>query len=105
MKNKYKLKFTQIAKDDLEEIYKYISENLAAPKAAKDLMETIETSIMRLKDFPYSGSPMRDDFLRSRGYRKPIVKNYIVFHLVNETEKEVVIMRILYGAQKYEDIL
>ncbi|MCL4514605.1 MAG: type II toxin-antitoxin system RelE/ParE family toxin [Firmicutes bacterium] len=60
---------------------------------------------MRLKKCPYSGSPVKDDILRRRDYRKLIVKNYIVFHLIDEVEKQVVIMRLLYGTQKYENIL
>jgi len=68
-------------------------------------MDDIEASIMRLKDFPYSGSPVSDDILNSRGYRKLIVKNYILFHLIDEAEKQVVIMRVLYGAQRYEELL
>ena len=105
MQNSYKLKFTPIAGDDLDGIYRYISEHLVAPKAANDLMDDIEASIMRLKDFPCSGSPVSDDILNSRGYRKLIVKNYIVFHLIDEAEKQVVIMRVLYGAQRYEELL
>lgn len=105
MQNSYKLKFTPIAEDDLDGIYRYISEHLIALKAAADLMDDIEDSIMRLKDFPYSGSPVADDILRDRGYRKLIVKNYIVFHLIDEAEKQVVIMRVLYGTQQYEKLL
>ncbi len=65
----------------------------------------IENSIMLLRSFPYSCSFVLDDLMRSKGYRKLIVNNYIVFYLVNEIEKQVVIMRILYGAQNYQDIL
>lgn len=60
---------------------------------------------MRLCDFPYSGRLVTDDILASKGYRKLVVKNYIVFHLIDENEKQVVIMRILYGARKYENLL
>jgi len=105
MQNSYQLKFTPIANDDLDGIYRYISERLVAPKAANDLMDNIETSIMRLNGFPYSGSPVADNILNSRGYRKLIVKNYIVFYLIDETEKQIVIMRVLYGAQQYENLL
>ena len=105
MPNRYKLKFTPAANDDLDVIYQYISKYLVAQKAADDLMDDIETSIMRLRDFPCSGSPVSDDILSSRGYRKLIVKNYIVFHLIDEAEKQVVIMRVLYGAQQYENLL
>jgi toxin ParE1/3/4 len=105
MPNSYLLKFTPIASDDLDRIYRYIAGHLKAETAANDLMTDIETSIMRLKNFPYSGSPVTDDFLNSLGYRKLIVKNYPVFHLIEEAEKQVVIMRVLYGAQQYENLL
>ena len=59
---------------------------------------------MRLKDFPYSCSFVLDEPLKSRGYRRLIVDNYIVFYLVNEMEKQVVVMRILYGAQNFQDL-
>jgi toxin ParE1/3/4 len=105
MVNSYRVKFTSKANDDLDGIYQYIAGHLLAHQAAADLMDEIETSIMRLKDFPYSGSPVTDDFLKSRNYRKLIVSNYIVFHLIDEVEKQVVIMRVLYGAQQYENLL
>lgn len=105
MPNRYKLKFTQIANDDLDQIYRYIAGHLNAEKAAADLMDAIESSIMRLKDFPHSGSPVTDDILNSRGYRKLIVQNYIAFYLIDEVEKQVVIMRVLFGARQYEDLL
>lgn len=101
----YSLKFTSKAEEDLDEIYGYIANNLLAPEAAENLMDKIETGIMRLKAFPYSCSFVLDGPLRKRGYRKLIVDNYIVFYLVNEQERQVVIMRILYGASNYHTII
>lgn len=103
--NNFNLKFSTKASDDLEQIYIYISEKLFADVAANRLLNKIESSIMRLMIFPYSCSFVLDDLLKSKGYRKLIVDNYIVFYLVNEIVKEVVIMRILFGAQNYQDIL
>ncbi len=101
----FHLKFTAAAYDDSEQIYSYISKKLLAETAADNLLEKIESSIMRLKKFPYSGSLVSDEPLRKRGYRKLIIDNYIVFYLVNEMDKQAVIMRILYGAQNYQNIL
>ncbi len=103
--NNYSLKFNLKASEDLEQIYVYISEKLLADVAADRLLNNIENSIMRLRDFPYSCSFVLDDLLKSKGYRKLIVDNYIVFYLVNEIEKQVVIMRILYGAQNFQEII
>jgi len=104
-KNSYSLKFTPKAGEDLEQIYSYISEKLFDTSAANNLLERIEHSIMRLKVFPCSCGLVSDEQLKSKGYRKLIVENYIVFLLVNESEKQVVIMRILYGAQNYQNFL
>ena len=60
---------------------------------------------MRLKEFPFSCSYVADEFLRNKGYRKLIIDNYIVFYLIDEENKQVIIMRVLYGKQKYEDLL
>lgn len=101
----YSLKFTPKAAEDLDVIYGYITNNLFALDAAEKLMDKIENSIRRLKDFPYSCSFVLDEPLKRRGYRKLIVDNYIVFYLVNEQESQVIIMRILYGASNYHAIL
>lgn len=82
VKNRYSIKFTSIAMNDLEEIYRYISEELCAEDAAADLLNRIESNIMRVSRFPYSGSYPSDEF-----------------------KKQVVIMRILHGKCKFEDLL
>lgn len=101
----FNLKFTPKAMEDLDEIYSYISQQLLEPVVADNLMNKIESSVMRLKNLPYSCSYVSDELLKSKGYRKLIIDNYIAFYLVDETIKQVTIMRILYGAQKYQDIL
>ncbi len=102
--NSYILKFTPKANEDLEQIYAYISGKLFSEIAADNLLERIENSLMRLRNFPYSCSFVLDEPLKNRGYRKLIVDNYIAFYLVDETEKLLVVMRILYGAQNYESL-
>ena len=101
----YSLKFTAKAEEDLDEIYYYIADNLFAPETAESLMDKFENRILRLKAFPYSCSFVLDETLKKRGYRKLVIDNYIVFYLVNEQKEQVIIMRILYGASNYKDIL
>jgi toxin ParE1/3/4 len=103
--NNYGLKFTPKAEEDLDEIYSYISTKLVAEIAAENLMDKIEGAVMRLKEFPFSCCHVLDEPLKRRGYRKLIIDSYIVFYLLNEEEKQVVIMRILYGASKYQSYL
>ncbi|MED4014661.1 type II toxin-antitoxin system RelE/ParE family toxin [Sutcliffiella cohnii] len=103
--NKFQIKVTPIAYSDLDEIYSYIVNSLFNESAADLLIDKIETSIMRLRDFPYSCSLVSDEVLKVKGYRKLIVENYIVFYIVRVDEREVIVMRVLYGGQKYQDLL
>lgn len=104
-RNSYSLKLTPKAGEDLDEIYRYITEELYAEQAAANLLEKIEASIMRLKEFPFSCNYVADEYLKKKGYRKLIIDSYIAFYLVNEEEKQVIVMRVLYGRQKYESLL
>jgi toxin ParE1/3/4 len=103
--NNYSIKVTPKAYEDLDGIYGYITNELYNEDAADNLLGKIEASIMRLSFFPFSCSYVKDELLKVKGYRKLIVENYIVFHLVSESEKEVVIMRVLHVKQKYLDII
>lgn len=103
--NNYTIKVTPKAFEDLDEIYGYIANDLYNEDAAGILMEKIETNIMRLKYYPFSCSYVSERLLKEKGYRKLIVDNYIVFHLVKEAENEVLIMRVLYAKQKYQDLI
>ena len=104
-RKKYNLKFTRKAYEDLDEIFNYITQTFNNVAAVKNLMDGIEKSILRLKDFPYSCSHVSDDLPKAKGYRKLVVDNYIAFYLVDETEHLIIIMQILYGARKYQGLL
>lgn len=94
-----------MAADDLGNIYRYISEELFTASAATNILKRIEKEIIRLKEFPFSCNYVADEFLRNKGYRKLIVDNYIVFYLTKEEKDQVIIMRVLYGKQNYENLL
>lgn len=105
MVNNYTIKMTPKAADDLDKIYRYILEELFATSSATNILERMEKEIIRLREFPFSCNYVADEYLRNKGYRKLIVDNYIVFYIINEEQKQVIIMRALYGKQKYENLL
>lgn len=102
-KNKYQIKYLPIAEKDLKEIISYIQTD--NPNAALNLLDDIDKSISQLKDFPYKGKSPEDNYLQSKGYRMLVIKNYIVFYVVNENINEVEIRRILHGKRKYKFLL
>ena len=102
MPNDYRVKFTPLAVNDLDNIYQYIFRTLNAPKAAEKLIEEIEQKVKRLAYMPYSCPAVDDELLSWKGYRKLVIKNFIALYLVSDREKLVTIMRVVYGASDYE---
>jgi addiction module RelE/StbE family toxin len=98
--NTYEIILTDTAKEELEEIYEYISKNLYAVDSANRLMNKIEENILRLEKNPYSCIEVRIK-LHNELYRKLVVDNYIALYEVEEKHKQVVIYRVLYGKRDY----
>lgn len=99
----HKLIYLPLAQKDLRDIINYIADILKAPKAARDLVDLLDSSISRLALFPYSCKvyqpiePLKDE------YRVLPVKNYLVFYVANEQEVEI--HRIVYAKMNLEKLI
>ena len=102
---KYRVNITEPAENDLRGIVRYISSQLQAPITALTMMRAIEEAIAVLETTPNIHPLVRDDRLKSIGYRSLRVKNYIVFYIVDEKEKVVDIDRILFSRRDWQNIL
>ena len=102
---KYKVYLTEPAENDLYGIARYISSQLNAPKAAYNTIVAIKKAITKLETNAPIYPLVRDDRLAALGYRLLIVKNYIIFFVVNEKDKSVDIDRILHGCRDWQSIL
>ena len=102
--NNYEIVVTDIAREELEEIYDYIYNNLSNENAANKLMDKIEQAIFTLEENPYKCVEIH---IRQSNdvYRKLIVDNYIVLYDVDEEYKQVVIYRAIYGKRNYLKII
>jgi addiction module RelE/StbE family toxin len=99
----YKLRYLPLAQKDLWDITSYIADNLKAPKAAIDFVDTLDNSISRLQQFPYSCKLYQPQESLEAEYRLLSVKNYLVFYIV--TENEVEIHRIVYAKMNLEKLI
>ena len=98
--NNYEIILTDIAKEELEDIYDYIYNHLVAEKAANDLMEKIEKQILLLENNPYAYVEVSIK-PKNELYRRLIIDNYVVLYQIEEEHKQVVIYRVLYGKRNY----
>lgn len=99
----YKLKYLPLARKYLWDITSYIADNLKAPKAAMDFIDTLDNSISRLQQFPYSCKLYQPQESIKTEYRLLPVKNYLVFYVVIENEVEI--HRIIYSKMNLEKFI
>jgi len=98
---KYNLEFTDDCKNEILEIYEYISQNLASTEAAKKLMKKIKTSIMHLSEEPYLYMRIDTTNNSHNNFRRIVVNNYVILYLVSEANHTVYISHMYYGKKKY----
>lgn len=101
----YKLIVTELAHQDLDNIVSYIAVQLANPTAASDFLDEVDKCYGYLKRNPLMYSKCQDSRLEKEGYRKVVVKNYIIIYKVDENDKKVNILRFFYGAQDYAKLI
>lgn len=102
---KYKLLITKPAENDLKDILDYISKELSSPIAAKDFLDAVFLCYERLEDNPFIYSICDSDRLKNKSYRKAVIKNYVLIYRVDENNKTVYIMRLIYGRRDYFNLL
>ena len=98
---KYKIKVFPVAQDDLRDIVVYL--NTLSHQAALEYYDLIVEGIGSLAKMPKRCPLAKDLQLRLRGYRTLLVKNYIVFYVMNENTVEI--HRILYAKRQYAELL
>jgi addiction module RelE/StbE family toxin len=102
---KYRIEVSEPAENDLRDIVRYISAQLSAPITALKMMDTLEEAIKGLAATPHKRPSVTDERLAMMGYRKLLVKNYIVFFTIDEKAKVVDVERILYARREWYHIL
>lgn len=100
---KHRIRYTRDAVDDLDSIFDYISEDNR--EAALGMLERLENSILKLAENPRIGAvlPTNDLSLVEPGYRRIVVKPYLVFYRIGNGE--VLIARVLHGRQDWMHLL
>ena len=101
----YNVDVSERAEDDLERIIAYISQNLSAPKAASEFADKIYDCFDNLENNPYIYSVCHDSRLQKEGYRRTLVKNYLVVFKIHEDIKAVHVHAIFHGSQDYLNLI
>lgn len=101
----YKVIIAANAERDLSDILSYISDTLFEPSSAKRICQTIKAQILSLSEMPQRFGLVAEEPYESMGVRKVSVENYIIFYLVNEKKKEVLVLRVLYNRREWHNLI
>jgi len=93
----YNVEFSEQSNHDLDEIIRYISEELLSPQAAQKFFSAVNEKLILLQIFPYLYPLYHDDKLANERFHFVTIGNYLMFYLVDDDATTVSISRILYG--------
>lgn len=94
-----------MARRDMMEIVGYISRELDSPAAASRLAEELVEAGERAALFPYANPAYMPARPLKHEYRKLLVRHYLMFYWVDESEKLVTVARVIYARRDYKSLL
>lgn len=103
MGDKLSLKIYELAKKDLEQIFKYISIELCNNRAALLLINKFENALIKVCEFPNSCPIILNKNIKENNVRKLLVENYNVFYRVKYNEVQVI--RVLHKKRNTKKII
>lgn len=99
----YKVQFSDLAINDLDEIWEYIAYVLKDTVAANNTISGILDKTDLLAEQPEIGTQLFFDNNLFSGYRYVIYNNYLAFYRISSNT--VFVDRVIYGKRDYMKIL
>ena len=91
----YKINISTIAKNQLVDIVNYIVYELQAPQAALKISKLLQQEINSLAFMPSRIALVSQEPWHSKGVRKLIVKQILVYFFIDDNKREVNIIGII----------
>ena len=98
----YDVKISEQARQDMKAIYEYIAYVLLEPIIAEKQYTRIENAVFTLDQMPERHRPYDKESWRSRNLRLMLIDNYIAFNVVDNKNRVVTVIRIMYGRRNIE---
>lgn len=101
----FTLEITESAESDLDRITDYLGYTLANPQAALDLLDEIDRTSHALEATPELFPLCADTRLMELGYRKAVVKSYILVYEIDSDNRLVRVLRFFHSSENYANKL
>lgn len=103
--DKYKIKLTKQATEHLQIIRDYISIELKASDAAKNMLKILKKKIFSLETMPQCIKCVNEKPWHDLGFRKVKVKNYYIYFWIDENKRTIQINAIIYIKRDKNNLL
>lgn len=94
--DKYSIRITRQARAHLREIRKYIENELMSPSAAKNTIAAIKGEMLSLEIMPQRIRLTPEKPWSSQGIRRKRAKNFYIYFWIDEEQKKVQIIGVVY---------
>ncbi len=101
----YKVVQTDLFQGDLDDVIRYIALALDNRSAAAALLDAMDRCFDELGRTPLMYEACRDPHLRTLGYRRAVIRNYIVVYKVDDAVRQVTVLRLFHSRQDYENLI
>lgn len=95
--NTYEVKLTKQAINQMNFIVNYISKELMAPDAARNLLYQMKEGMENLTFLPKRYTIIDEEPWKSNEIRKIIVKNFLVYFWVDDCNNTVQVVAVIYN--------
>ena len=92
----YVINITQSAENQIRNIRNYIVNELHTLEHANRFLDFLENEINTLSQLPQRIVLIDEEPWRSKGIRKMVIKNFIVYFWIDETKKIVQVLMVVY---------
>lgn len=104
MNDIYSVIYNEEARKDIKEIYSYIAFKLMVPTTAENQINRIRKMIHSLDCMPSRYPIVEWEPWKSYGMHRAQVDYYVVYYEVDDSQMEIIIIRIFYTGQDVEGI-
>ena len=85
--------------------HSHISDTLNNPEAASDLADELEEQLEKICKRPETGKIVENEFLKRNDVWRFLVKNYIAYYLIDDVNRQIVILRFVYSGRDQDKIV
>ena len=102
---RYEVILETAAASDLLSILDYITDILKESQTAQRILSAIEEKILSLDGLTHRQGTVKDEPYKSMGVRWLPIENYTAFYVIDDDNREVRVLRILYNRRNWQSIL